>query len=83
MWKFCEIKVDVVVWDECEENVRVLLNFGYMFGYVLEVIMGYIFELLYGEVVLIGMVFVVGFFEFLGLCSCEDREWIEVYFEVC
>lgn len=53
----CEIKVSVVVVDECEGGLCVILNFGYMFGYVIEVGFGY-GEWLYGEVVGCGMVMV-------------------------
>lgn len=54
----CCVKVCIVVQDECEGGVWVLLNLGYMFGYVFEVVNGYGLEFLYGEVVGIGMVFV-------------------------
>lgn len=51
----CELKVEVVVVDEREIGLRVLLNLGYIFGYVIEVEMGY-GNWLYGEAVVAGMV---------------------------
>lgn len=52
----CQLKVSVVEQDECEMmGFRVVLNYGYIFVYVYEVLVGY-GEFFYGEVVLIGMI---------------------------
>lgn len=59
------MKVDVVVCDEIEKGDCVLFNLGYIFGYVIEVCMGY-GNWLYGEGVVVGMLEVVEFFCILG-----------------
>lgn len=71
----CELKVEVVVVDECEIGLCVLFNFGYIFGYVIEVEMGY-GNWLYGEVVVVGMVMVVCMFEWLGQFCVQDIQCI-------
>lgn len=63
------MKVYVVSVDEKEYGVCVFLNFGYIFGYGFEVFCGYGDRLLYGEVIVIGMVFVFEFFEEFGFCE--------------
>lgn len=59
--RFCENKVEVVILDEREGGFWVILNFGYIFGYVIEVGIGY-GGWLYGEVVVVGIVMVVDMF---------------------
>lgn len=67
-------KAEVVVVDEREGGVWVMLNFGYMFGYVIEIGFGY-GEWLYGEVVSVGMCMAADMFFRFG--------WIDVLFKEC
>lgn len=48
-----QIKVDVVMKDEKEENLRQILNYGHTFGHVIELMSGY--KALHGEAVATGM----------------------------
>lgn len=59
------VKVEVVLVDEREGGLCNLFNFGYFIGYVYEVIL--IFQVLYGECVVIGMVREVEFVCFFGV----------------
>ena len=52
----CEIKAEVVRFDEKECGVRAILNFGHTFGHALETCCGY-GTLLHGEAVSIGMMY--------------------------
>lgn len=56
----------MVVKDEKEFGLRVILNYGYIIGYVVESLIGYI-VVIYGEVVSIGMVVVSGLVLELGM----------------
>lgn len=76
----CELKVEVVVVDECEIGLCVLLNLGYIFGYVIEVEMGY-GNWLYGEVVVVGMVMVVWMLECFGQFSFVEMQCIIILFK--
>lgn len=49
----CEIKADVVVRDEREEDLRMILNHGHTIGHAIEHLLG--FELRHGECVGLGM----------------------------
>ncbi len=51
----CEIKAEIVVQDEREQDVRALLNFGHNFAHIFEAETGYSAELLHGEAVALGM----------------------------
>lgn len=51
----CKIKCDVVEEDELDLGLCLILNFGYMIGYVLENIVGY-GVIVYGEGVFLGMI---------------------------
>lgn len=73
--RLCENKVEVVVLDEREGGFWVILNFGYIFGYVIEVGIGY-GGWLYGEVVFVGMVMVVDMFLRLGWIDEIFFNWI-------
>lgn len=64
-----QMKVDIVLCDEKEYGDWVLLNFGYIFCYVLENVIGYFDWLLYGEGVVIGCVFVFELLLCFGFCS--------------
>ena len=50
-----EIKGEVVMADETEQNLRAILNFGHTFGHAIEQVTGYQ-TLLHGEAVIHGMV---------------------------
>lgn len=76
------MKVGIVQCDEIEQGECVLLNFGYIFGYVLELVIGYSDRLLYGEGVVIGCMLVFEFLVWLGLCSQEVLLCVVVYFVV-
>jgi 3-dehydroquinate synthase len=52
----CEIKAEVVGFDEREKGLRAILNFGHTFGHALENCCGY-GTLYHGEAVAIGMVY--------------------------
>lgn len=66
------IKVFVVQQDEKEEGIRVYLNFGYMFGYVVEVEYGY-GQIIYGDVVVFGMQFVLYISEKIVGCEMDRK----------
>lgn len=68
---FCVVKVCVVGVDECELGVCVMLNFGYIFGYVIEIQQGY-GVWLYGEVVGVGIVMVFEMLYWLGWLSVVE-----------
>lgn len=67
----CEYKVEIVVCDLLEKGECVLFNFGYIFGYVIEIEQGYGVlgndNFNYGEVVVVGMVLVVCLLVQLGM----------------
>ena len=51
----CEIKADIVMKDEKEQNIRAYLNYGHTFGHAFESVTNYQ-KFLHGEAVSIGMV---------------------------
>ncbi len=51
----CEIKADVVMKDEKEQNIRAYLNFGHTFGHAFEAVTQYTM-FLHGEAVSLGMI---------------------------
>ena len=72
----CEIKSEVVRFDEKECGVRAVLNFGHTFGHALETCSGY-GKLLHGEAISIGMVFAAHLSHEVAELSAEDVERIE------
>lgn len=50
----CEIKADIVAYDEYETGLRMILNFGHTVGHALEAVSDYK-KLSHGEAVLLGM----------------------------
>jgi len=50
----CEIKADIVAYDEYESGLRMILNFGHTIGHALEAISDYK-KLSHGEAVMLGM----------------------------
>lgn len=81
----CWYKVVIVECDLFEKGECVLFNFGYIFGYVIEIEQGYLVlgcdVLNYGEVVVVGMVLVVKLFIDLGLVDDVDCVCLQVLLE--
>ncbi|BAO00183.1 3-dehydroquinate synthase [Candidatus Pantoea carbekii] len=61
----CELKVKVVEHDECESNIRTLLNLGHTFAHAIETHVGY-GNWLHGEAVAAGIVMAAYTSEILG-----------------
>ena len=72
----CEIKAEVVRFDEKECGVRAILNFGHTFGHALETCSGY-GKLLHGEAIAVGMLFAAHLSHELADLSGGDLERIE------
>ncbi|MDD2236838.1 MAG: 3-dehydroquinate synthase, partial [Kiritimatiellae bacterium] len=72
----CEIKSEVVRFDEKECGVRAILNFGHTFGHALETCSGY-GKLLHGEAISIGMVYAAHLSHEVSDLSAQDLERIE------
>ncbi len=51
----CEIKADIVMQDEKEQNIRAYLNYGHTFGHAFEAVTNYQ-KFLHGEAVSLGMI---------------------------
>jgi len=68
-----EIKRDIVIQDEYEQNVRKLLNFGHTIGHAIEKLSSY--KVSHGQAVAIGMVIETRIAIEMGLCdnNCLDR----------
>ena len=69
----CEIKAGIVEADECEADVRSLLNFGHTVGHALEAATGYRGPN-HGEAVAVGMVVATTLSAERGTCPGEDLE---------
>lgn len=65
----CAIKAEIVSFDEREDNLRTILNFGHTIGHALEVSAEYK-TLLHGEAVAIGMVVAAQLAEHLQIGQC-------------
>lgn len=65
----CQMKAELVEWDEKEQDMRALLNLGHTFGHALEVETEYDGSLVHGEAVSIGMVMAARLSANLGLCD--------------
>ena len=72
----CEIKSEVVRFDEKECGVRAILNFGHTFGHALETCCGY-GTLLHGEAVSIGMMYAARLSQEVAGLHREEAERIE------
>lgn len=68
--KNCKIKYEVVKQDECEKNLRQILNLGHTVGRAIETLSDY--DLLHGEAVAIGISMQVRIGEKLGYISHEE-----------
>ena len=69
----CEIKAQVVVDDEREQDRRVILNFGHTFGHAIEAVTAYE-RFLHGEAVAAGMVMAMDLSVRLGRSNDEDAK---------
>ena len=67
----CQLKAQVVEFDEKEAGLRAILNYGHTLGHAFESISNYRF-LVHGEAVAIGMVLAAKVSVANGLCSDED-----------
>lgn len=67
----CQIKADVVEYDEKESSLRAILNFGHTFGHAIEHLSGY-GEIRHGEAVAIGMSVAATISNRLDYCSQKD-----------
>lgn len=72
----CEIKAEVVRFDEKECGVRAILNFGHTFGHALETCCGY-GTLLHGEAISIGMMYAARLSQEVAGLRQEEGDRIE------
>lgn len=73
----CELKAEVVTKDECEHDVRALLNLGHTYGHAIETEMGY-GNWLHGEAVAAGTMMAAAAATELGMLSQRDMQRIQV-----
>lgn len=76
----CEIKAEVVIADERENDVRALLNLGHTYGHAIETGTGY-GAWLHGEAVAAGICMAADTAHRLGWLSGQDRGRIEALIE--
>ena len=76
----CQMKADIVLEDETEQDNRALLNLGHTFGHALEAATGYSDRLLHGEGVAIGCVLAADLSVALGLCPQEVPSRVAAHF---
>lgn len=72
----CEIKAEIVAYDETERGRRALLNFGHTFGHAIENTLGY-GVWLHGEAVALGMVMAAKLSEAMNWLSSAETKRIQ------
>ncbi|MCR3754981.1 MAG: 3-dehydroquinate synthase [Candidatus Westeberhardia cardiocondylae] len=78
--KCCELKSNIVVFDEFEKkDKRSLLNFGHTYGHAIEAFMGY-GNWLHGEAISVGMMIAMHTSNFLGYFSKNDIDRVKKLF---
>lgn len=75
----CQMKADLVEWDEKEKDMRALLNLGHTFGHALEAETGYDGRVVHGEAVSIGMVMAARMSARMGMCGQDVEERIAAH----
>lgn len=78
----CQLKAQVVEFDEKEAGLRAILNYGHTLGHAFESLSGYR-GLVHGEAVAIGMVLAARVSAAEGLCSNEDVSRISTLITRC
>lgn len=78
----CQLKAQVVEFDEKEAGLRAILNYGHTLGHAFESISGYS-SLVHGEAVAIGMVLAAKISVAKKLCSEEDYSRIYALIVQC
>lgn len=71
IYRCCELKAQIVVADEHEQNVRALLNLGHTFGHAIETELGY-GNWLHGEAVSVGILMASQTAYLLGMTTAEE-----------
>lgn len=76
VFRCCEIKASIVSLDECEMDVRSLLNFGHTYGHAIESYFGYT-RWSHGEAIAAGMMIAVNTAIRLGKFDCVQAARIK------
>jgi len=72
----CQIKAEVVEYDEKEGGLRAILNFGHTFAHVIELMAGY-GKITHGEAVASGMLYAARLSNKMGLCDASTVKRID------